>query len=148
MTRFAKPLLLLATLVIFMAFSEGLSQTAAKVVVRPEATMTIEPVESPAPGAPRARWFQVDFIIRMDPGATALLFAESVGVNSRQSFLVKQSGESSQRTIERGAPLLTIQKNGRHSLLVGIVAEERGESLRFVLKSSDGSISVTRIVRP
>jgi len=101
-----------------------------------------------APGAPRARWFQVDFIIRMDPGATALLFTESVGVNSRQSFLVKQSGESSQRTIERGAPLLRIQKNGRHSLLVGIVAEERGESLRFVLKSSDGSISVTRIVRP
>ena len=141
-------------LILIVPFAALLSQTigSLRVVVRPEARMTIAPVDHLASGAERTRWFQIDFTIRMYPGTTASLFAEPVRVNRRVEFLVKQGGESSPRTIERGVPLLTIQQNGNHSLQVGIVAQESGErnevapTVRFVLESSDDSLILNKTV--
>ena len=151
MTRTGNAQLLL--LAILFPPAEALSQEAVsgrlQVVVEPEARMTIEAVEVPAPDSSQDRWLRVDLTVRMNPETTTTLFAEAANSTGEEvSFLVKGDAEGSPQTIRQGAPLLATTENGRHSLLVGIVTEDPEASTRFILRSSDGAIHISRIAPP
>ena len=145
MTSFTMQFLLATALGTFPPFAFSQSQSAAgeiRVVVKPEARMTIEAIESPASDTSGARWLRMAILVRLNPDTTAALFAELASVPEDVSFIVKDAGEGSSRTVRREEPLFTTGKNGRHVVLVGILAKEREPSSRFVLSSSDGAFSI------
>jgi hypothetical protein len=156
-------LLVLVAFIVETAWPQGKGTTGLHVRVQPEAKMRVEAVGSALdnPGH-TTHWFRVDLAVRVHSGATASLFVEQVptaaGSQKQQvpdlKYFLKLPGSASPKRLEiidSSRPVFTVQQNGRFSLLVGIGLDNAissAESLRLVLRSSDGALYATATLPP
>lgn len=160
---------LLLSVVVLLAWRFAWSQKSANtgliVVVRPDASMTVEMVQhhDTATSDRTTRWFRVNLAVRLNSGSRVSLFLKHVAGSpgfeqqslSHLKYFVQLPGTPSPTPwqIRTPAPLFTTQRNGNFSLLIGLTSESTphewdlsADSIGLILTSSDGLLKIYRTV--
>ena len=137
---------------------QGKGQTTLSLLVHPEAKLTVEPIADPASisSATSAEWFRVNLTIRINSETTTGLYVESIGTSAGLegkvpdlAVFLKSPNDTIPKMLDKvtSQPLFLVPKNGKYTLLLGIKSNDTFrdhgysvETIRFVLRSSDGKI--------